>query len=174
MLNSAKWSHPDNTPTHIAAVRSGEQSMYEKKPQTWRFSTKVQKKKNLKNKNGVFLLRVWSKWAFMALPVSTSEVNIPCTEWMDTPPLSFLLVNNCDLCGLPYVCDGLFVFTVCGPYRYLISFGSDINHGSANIITVVIKCFTHKTQELQGREREREKHYRLVSAFSNVSVSDAT
>jgi len=51
------------------------------------------------------------------------------------------------------VCDGLFVFKVCGPYGYFITFGSDVNDGSTNIVTVVIKRFTHKTQELQGKKK---------------------
>lgn len=51
----------------------------------------------------------------------------------------------------PYVCDGLFVFIVCGPYCYFIPFGSDVNDCSAYVVTEIIKTFTHEAQELQDK-----------------------
>ncbi len=61
-------------------------------------------------------------------------------------------VNNCGIFRSPYVCDGFFVFVVCRPYCNFISFGSDVNDGSTHIVTVVIKSFTNKTQELQEKQ----------------------
>ena len=101
------------------------------------------------------------KWGKNSMP----SVN----RWTPLHFLCFLCVNNCDLWSSPYVCDGLFVFTVCGPYRYFISFGSDINDGSTNIVTVVIECFTHKTQELQGRRKQRGKRKKKKKK-TNVDV----
>lgn len=61
----------------------------------------------------------------------------------------FSLIFNCGIFNLPYVCDGLFIFIVCSPYSHLITFGSNINDSSTNIVTVVVKSFSNKTQELQ-------------------------
>lgn len=49
------------------------------------------------------------------------------------------------------MCDGFFVFIVRGPYCNFVSFGSDVNDGSTNVIAVIIKGFTDKTQELQEK-----------------------
>ena len=67
--------------------------------------------------------------------------------------------NICGMSELPYVCDGFFVFVVCGPYCNFVSFGSDVNDGSTNVIAVIIKGFTDKTQELQ------EKHTLFLNAL---------
>ncbi len=50
------------------------------------------------------------------------------------------------------MCDGLFVFVVCGPYGYFISFSSDVDDGSTHVVTVVVERFTHKTQELWTKD----------------------
>lgn len=66
------------------------------------------------------------------------------------------------------MCDGLFVFIICRPYCYFISFGSDVNDSAAHVVAVIVKGFTHKTQELQ--ENHTFQHVLLMSS-SLVSVS---
>lgn len=84
-----------------------------------------------------------------------SKKNIPFTVTQCIVDFLFdilrFFINNCSIVRSPYVCDGLFVFVVCGPYCYFIPFGSDVNDGSTHVVTVVVKSFTHKAQELQEK-----------------------
>lgn len=68
-------------------------------------------------------------------------------------------------CSSPYVCDGLFVFVVCGPYCYFISFGPDVNDGSTHVVAVVIKRLAHETQKLQEQQSSFPKGLVMVQQF---------
>lgn len=50
---------------------------------------------------------------------------------------------------LPYMYDRIFVLIVCRPYRYFVSFRSHVDDGTADVIAVVIECFSHKAQKLK-------------------------
>ncbi len=59
---------------------------------------------------------------------------------------------------LPYVYNSIFVLVVCRPYRYFVSLCSDVDDSTTDIITVVIKRFSHKAQKLKNKTRiERER-----------------
>ncbi len=54
---------------------------------------------------------------------------------------------------LPYVYNSIFVLVVIRPYRYFVSLCSDVDDSTTNIITVVIKRFSHKAQKLKNKTR---------------------
>lgn len=52
--------------------------------------------------------------------------------------------------ALPNVRHSIPVLIICCPDGYFISFCTDVDHGSAHIVTVVIEGLTDQTQELQN------------------------
>lgn len=62
--------------------------------------------------------------------------------------------------------DGLFVLVFCGPDRYLIPFGSDVDDGAAHVVAVVVERLAHQTQELREQRTSVQRVYRrAVGAF---------
>ena len=68
--------------------------------------------------------------------------------WFHVADNVYLVSSDC-ISTSPYVCDAILVVVVCRPYRYLVSFSSDVNNSTTHIVAMVVECFTYKTQELQ-------------------------
>lgn len=58
---------------------------------------------------------------------------------------------------LPYVYNSIFVLVVIRPYRYFVSLCSDVDDSTTDIITVVIKRFSHKAQKLKKQNQDWER-----------------
>lgn len=48
------------------------------------------------------------------------------------------------------------VLVVRRPHGDLVTFGADVDHGAANVVTVVVEGLAHKAEELEGAEGRRK------------------
>lgn len=66
--------------------------------------------------------------------------------------------------------NSIFVLVVCCPYRYFVSLCSDVDDGTTDIITVVIKCFSHKAQKLKKTTKKKQNWGRASKPSGSMST----